>query len=498
MSIASRFGAAWRGLKGAESVNSSLELFREVYGSRLSDAGMPITWWTALQTTTVLACARVKAEGLSVPFRLYLETEGGRVIASDHPVHVLISKRPNGWQTSLEFLETISFHLDLTFNAFVFVNRVGAQREIRELIPIEPNRVRVEPNDDLSPRYFVRGKSGAEQEFPRDAIWHLRGPSWNSLVGMDALVLARNAVGLSAALERGQSEGQKNSPQTTATYSVNEKLSPEKFQFLSAWMDKHLPGGERAGKPMILDMDAKFARLAMSAADQQLIETRKHQIEEICRAMRVWPIMVGHAGDQSPTFASASEFFQAHKTYTLDPLYRRISQSANVNLLSEQELRDGYYTKFVVNALMSTAPQAKSEYYAKALGSGGTKGWLTQNEVRDFEDMDRSDDPDADKLPQPAQAAAPVAKADPVDVQKSNIGLAEAVQAMVDAVKAMPAHVINVTTPDINVSAPDVNVTTPPVTVTVHSEKRGATRKTVESYDATGRIESIIEQEIED
>jgi len=112
--------------------------------------------------------------------------------------------------------------------------------------------------------------------------------------------------------------------------------------------------------------------------------------------------------------------------------------------------------------------------------------------------MDRSDDPEADKLPQPAQAAAPVAKADPVDVQKSNIGPAEAVQAMVDAVKAMPAHVINVTTPDINVSAPDVNVTTPPVTVTVHSEKRGATRKTVESYDATGRIESIIEQEIED
>jgi phage portal protein BeeE len=138
-----------------------------------------------------------------------------------------------------------------------------------------------------------------------------------------------------------------------------------------------------------------------------LIETRKFQIEEICRGMRVWPIMVGHAGDQSPTFASASEFFQAHKTYTLDPMYRRISQSANVNLLGLDDLKAGYYTKFVINALMSSSPKDKAEYYAKMLGAGGAKGWGTQNEVRDLEDMDRMDDPKADELPQPVVKATP-------------------------------------------------------------------------------------------
>lgn len=391
----------WKSTSNDNEITSSLELFREVYGARLSAAGVPVNWWTALQVTTVAACARVRAEGLSVPFRVYQESDGGRKVAVDHPLHLLISRRPNNWQTSLEFLETISFHLDLTFNAFVFVNRVGIAREIRELIPIEPGRVTVEQKDNYSLVYRVRGKDGIEQTFPQDAIWHLRGPSWNSWVGLDAIAMTRNAIGLSSAIEQAQSDGQKNSPQTSAVYAVKENLSADKFAFLSAWMDKHLPGGERAGKPMILDMDASFTRTVMSAVDQQLIETRKFQIEEICRGMRVWPIMVGHAGDQSPTFASASEFFQAHKTYTLDPIYRRISQSANVNLLGVDDLKAGFYTKFVVNALMSTAPQAKSEYYTKALGSGGTKGWLTQNEVRDLEDMDRSDDPEADKLPQP-------------------------------------------------------------------------------------------------
>ena len=42
----------------------------------------------------------------------------------------------------------------------------------------------------------------------------------------------------------------------------------------------------------------------MTGVDQQLIETRKHQIEEICRAFRVMPIMVGFS-DKAATYASA-------------------------------------------------------------------------------------------------------------------------------------------------------------------------------------------------
>lgn len=381
----------------------SIEEFLKLGDGRMSRAGVPVDWKKALEVTTVLACCRVRAEGLSqVPFRLYQETESGRKIASNHPLHFIISRRPNPWQTSFEFRETVSFHLDLTNNAYVFVNRAGLEREIQELIPIEPHRVRVEQLDDYGLRYHVSGKNGAVQPFDQDAIWHLRGPSWNSWIGMDAVAMARNAIGLSISLEQGQSDIQAKGAQTTGVYSVKDKLSPEKFVELSAWMDKHLPGGDRAGKPMILDMEADFKRIAMSSVDQQLIETRKHQIEEICRGFRVWPIMVGHAGDQSPTFASAEQFFLAHKIYTLDPIYVRIEQSANVNLLSEKDLRAGYYTKFIPNALMHASAKERAEFYARMLGAGGTKGWGSQNEVRGLEEMDRSDDPEADKLPQPA------------------------------------------------------------------------------------------------
>lgn len=397
----------------SKEINSSLELWREVYGSRTSSAGPVVNWAKALEASTVLGVCRVNAEGVAqVPYRLYLESAGRKVVASDHSLHRLISRRPNSWQTSFEFRETLMFHLLLTNNAYVFVNRVGRAREIREMIPIEPGRVTVEQKDDYSLIYKVRGKSGVEQSFTQDAIWHLRGPSWNTWVGMDAVAMARNAIGLSISLEQGQSDFQKNGARTSGIYSVKDKLSPEKFTQLAAWMDKHLPGGDRSGKPMILDMEADFKTQSMSSVDQQLIETRKHQIEEICRAFRTMPIMVGHA-DKTATYASAEQMFLAHVVHTLMPWYERIEQSADVNLLSEEEIRSGYYTKFTPNALMRGAAKDRGEFYAKALGSGGAKGWMTQNDVRALEELDRIDDPEADKLPQPAKQEPPKPAGDP-------------------------------------------------------------------------------------
>ena len=121
------------------------------------------------------------------------------------------------------------------------------------------------------------------------------------------------------------------------------------------------------------------------------------------------PIMVGHY-DKSSTYASAEQMFLAHVVHTLMPWYQRIEQSADVNLLNEEQRRAGLYTKINPNALMRGAAKDRAEYYAKGLGSGGGKGWLTQNNVRDFEDMDRSDDPEADELAQPATAQPPPAR----------------------------------------------------------------------------------------
>ena len=406
---------------GRKSYEQTLRAFLDVYGGTTSIAGKTVTWKTALEVSTVLACVRVLIEGVAqIPFRPYQEVDGGRAIAKRHPLYRLLVLRPNPWQSAFEFIETVMLHLVMTHNAFVFMNKVGIKREIRELVPIEPGRVVVKQLDDLTLEYHVTGKSGAVQVFRADAIWHLRGPSWNSWLGLDATRLARNAIGLAMAIEEGQAEFHENGAKTSGLLSVKETLAPEKFAFLAAWLDKHLPGGERSNKPLVLDQDGKYTPFSMSGVDAQTVETRKLQVEEICRSFRVMPIMVGAVA--TPTYASAEQMFIAHVVHTLAPWYERIERSANINLLSEEDLQAGYYLKFTPNALMRGAAKDRGDFYAKALGSGGTKGWMTQNEVRALEELDRSSEPEADKLPQPTNKQQPAPIAPPKDPDDPETG----------------------------------------------------------------------------
>lgn len=387
------------------TISSSLELFKEIYGSKASSSGVTVNVNRALQVATVLACCKVIAEGVSqIPWKVYQDKNGAKQPAPEHHLYNVIYRNPNRWQTSFEYRETLMFHTILTGNHYSFVNRVGSAREVRELIPFEPNRVAVErlKNDTL--KYIVRADDGRTQEFPEETIWHVRGPSWNGWHGMDALMLAREAIGLAITTEQAHSSLHKNGAKVSGLLSLKENIGEDRYRFLAAWVDQHASGGARENKPLVLDGSADWKSMQMTGVDTQHIETREHQIEEICRAFRVMPIMVGHA-DKTATYASAEQMFLAHVVHTLAPWYQRLEQSADINLLSEEDRTAGYYTKFIPNALMRGAAKDRSEFYAKSLGAGGSPAWMTPNEVRALEEMNPI--AGGDELPKPAKPEPP-------------------------------------------------------------------------------------------
>lgn len=66
---------------------------------------------------------------------------------------------------------------------------------------------------------------------------------------------------------------------------------------------------------------------SMSGVDAQHLETRRFQIEEICRFFGVMPIMIGYS-DKASTYASAEQMFLAHVVHTLAPWYTRLQATA--------------------------------------------------------------------------------------------------------------------------------------------------------------------------
>lgn len=383
----------------------SYDIIRELLGRRTSATGKVVSVKTAVEVAAVFACMRVIGEGIAqVPLKLMQESADGktRLPAKDHPLYEILECRPNEWQTSFEYREMLAMHAVLCGNAFSFINRSN-RAGVMELIPFEPGSVTVKRADDSTLSYEVRGQDNKTQVFPAKAIWHVRGPSWNSWMGLEAVQLAREAIGLSMATEEQQARMQKNGVRASGVYSVEGTLKDDQYKFLKAWIDENLGGVENTGKAMVLDRGAKWLNTSMTGVDAQTLETRRYQVEEVCRFFRVNPIMVG-AESKNTTYASAEQMFLAHVVHTLAPWYSRLEQSIDNNLLTEADREAGYYSNFVEEGLLRGS-LAETQTALLGYVNGGV---ITTNEGRAKLDLNPDPDPASDKLRIPANITGKV------------------------------------------------------------------------------------------
>jgi len=373
------------------------DILAEIAGRSSSATGKNVNVTTALQVSTVLGCARVIAEGIAQPPLKLLRDDGkNKLPAREHPLYHVLAYSPNEWQTSFEFREMIGFHAVLAGNFYAYKS-VGSRGQILELIPLDPAKVEVKRADDWSLTYEVWGKNGDRKVFPASAIWHVKGPSWDGFQGLDAVRQAREAIGLSMVTEEQHARMHRNGVQSGGVYSVDDVLTSEQFKDLRHWLDTEMAGAANSGKPMVLDRGTKWLQTAMTGVDAQHLETRRYQVEEICRFMRVMPIMVGYS-DKATTYASSEQMFLAHVVYTLSPWWERIEQSINAHLLTPEDRRDGLFVKFIEEGLLrGSAKDTKDMLLGYVNG-----GLMTTNEGRSKLDLNPDPDPASDKLRIPA------------------------------------------------------------------------------------------------
>lgn len=360
------------------------DLPAEILQLGMSKSGKSVNVATALKVATVFACIRVIAEGVAqVPFKL-LKSDGEDFTEErKHPLWLLLHRKPNDVVTSFGFRETLVMHAALTGNGFAFISR-GYGGKVLELINIEPNAVTIKRSKTMGERpvYAIRGVNGISQDFPAETILHLQGPSWDGVAGMEIVKLAREAIGLSMATEEAHARLHTNAAKPGGLLSVEGTLTDVQFKALRKWIEDNYQGGDNAWKTMILDRSAKFLPMAMSGVDAQHLETRRFQIEEVCRIFRVMPIMVC-SNDKASTYAGAEQNFLAHVIHCLQPWYERIEQTVDCQLLTAAELAAGYYSKLVETGLLRGALKDTAEYLYKLVGLGV----MTRNEARRFLDL---------------------------------------------------------------------------------------------------------------
>ena len=353
-----------------------------------STAGKNVTERSAMQMTAVYSCVRILAEAVAgLPLHLYRYKENnGKEKAIDHTLYHLLHDEPNPEMSSFVFRETLMTHLLLWGNAYAQIIRNG-KGEVIALYPLIPNKMTV--NRDENGQLYYEYSKTADDFYntsnstvilnPRDVL-HIPGLGFDGLVGYSPIAMAKNAIGMAIACEE---YGAKFFANGAAPSGVLEHpgtiKDPKKVR--EAWQSQ-FGGSSNAGRVAVLEEGMKYTPISISPEQAQFLETRKFQINEIARIFRIPPHMVGDL--EKSSFSNIEQQSLEFVKYTLDPWVIRWEQSLMRSLLSHEEKKE-YFIKFNLEGLLRGDYESRMNGYS----IGRQNGWMSANDIRELENLDR-------------------------------------------------------------------------------------------------------------
>jgi len=292
---------------------------------------------SALRLAAVYACVRILAETIaSLPLVVYQRRpDGGKDRVTDHWLYRLMAKRPNRFQNPFEWREMLQGHLALRGNAYnqIITNPRG---EIIELMPIHPDRVKIELLPSGEYRYRISDRSGTEVILPRGEVWHLRGLSSDGLMGMSPIELARENLGTALAAQGYGARFFANDAKPTGgwiEFPGSFKDSEAKKVFRESYQQAQ--SGANRGKVLVLENGMKFHEVGVTNKDAQFLELRKFQITDVARLFRVPPHMI--ADLDRATFSNIEQQSLEFVMHTMTPWAERWEASIQSELLLESD-----------------------------------------------------------------------------------------------------------------------------------------------------------------
>ncbi len=362
--------------------------FRDFLIGEKTLSGEHVTPESAMKLAAVWACVRVRSEDIAkLPCILYRrKSDGSKQRATDHPLHKLIRDKPNPRMTAFEFRQLMQTELDMRGNALA-LKEFNGRGVVVALWPVSWTRVRVLCSTDQHELYYeVKDTNGKIVDtFPAEGVLHLRGLSFDGMVGVSPITWHRETIGLAIAEQKYGASFFGNSAQPRAAIKIPEVLSPDAAtQLRASWDDKY-KGTVNAHKIAIFDGGMEYVKTGMDNTDAQYIEARQMQNSEIWRIYRMPPHKVGDL-----TRSTNNNIEHQALEYVTDCLMSELvrwEQTLKRDLLLESE-QDTYFFEFLVDALLRGDFKSRMDGYAIA------RNWgiFSADDCRDRENLNHLPD----------------------------------------------------------------------------------------------------------
>lgn len=292
---------AGRSERSLGSTSSPSPQMINLFGGAGTNAGVAVSHDTAMRVSAVYACVRVIAEDIAkLPVALWRRTQdGGQVAVPDHPLHRIL-QRPNPHMTIKSMMMAMASALGFRGNGIAVILRDARGREIG-LWPVHPGSVTLYESSEGMIFYAITRRTTLDFAVLKDLpimipaydVLHVKGLTFDGIVGLSPLAQLREAIGISIAGEQMSASLMANGAQPSGALKHPGELSDDVAARLRQQWSSRYGGSGNAGKTLVLEDGMSFEQIGMTSVDAQFLDQRKLTIEEIARGFRVPLHMIG-------------------------------------------------------------------------------------------------------------------------------------------------------------------------------------------------------------
>lgn len=358
----------------------------------ITDFGVPVNNDTALKNTALYAGIRLISENIaSLPKVIKAKTENGMVDDYDHPAYRVINVRPNSYTNTFAFWSCIVTWIKGWGNAYAIIKRAPNGNPI-ELHQVHPSCVKVTMINGHK-WYKITMTNPALSDlngmYKDEDILHFMELTLDGIRGVNPIIYNAGSLGKSLAMEKFAADFFRKGGNIKAVMETDGHLGDDEY---TAFM-QHMAASAGNFDTPLLEYGIKYKQLSVDPVAAQLVQSEILSVQDICRLLNVPPHMIAELSHA--TFSNIEHQTIQFVQYSLRPIIKRIEVELESKLFFEKDI-DKFDVKFVIEGLLRGDTAARSAYYHNAI----LDGYMSRNEVREIEGMQRTDGLDILLYPQ--------------------------------------------------------------------------------------------------
>ena len=343
---------------------------------RPTRSGRRVSEDVSMSVSAFYAGVRLISETLgSLPMHMFRRTPRGKQRAPNHPLHETLHDQPNPFQTSQEWMEMTAAHSIMRGDGISMKVPGNAGDNSFNLIPLNPSRVTMKMTNEHRIEYTWTRGNGEQVKFTDEEIFRVRAFS-DGVRGLGVVGLARETLGLALAEQEHGARFFTNSASPIGAVKHPKTVGGDAQRRFEESFKRAYSGVENANSVMFLEEGMEWQALGLSNEDSQFLDSRKFEVVEVARWLRLPPHMLGHLDNAIK--ANVEEQSRSFLLFSLFPWVKRFEHSIKRDLIKAKRV---FFAEFNLDALMRADLKTRMASYQIAINNG----ILSANEVRELE-----------------------------------------------------------------------------------------------------------------